>query len=389
MASIYFLNQPCRPSWDFFSHLEDHPFFSSARGPWAFRPDQGHSERRPYEWGDSTAPRGDDETTAGPSNDTGCRGGRERGRGRSCGSRGGGHHPHHHGRGRGGPMRGGWDPRHPRGGAFAHGPREGLFGGPAFHHDRHSHHDRGDPAPPPPEVLADLPAFLSRLGERLGFPIDQLFNRLFTGNSTTNQAASDQIDFTPSVDIFDTPTEYIVQVSLPGAKKPDLSIDYVAEESVLRLAGVVYRPGVTEDLHAALVVDERRNQVGVFEREVRLGTRAEPANVNAEGISAKLEDGVLVVTLPKIPAAGDQGKKKVRLESEEENDDAQIDEKRERVGAEEQDQHMQSDSETEKGDGASSSPAYRQASVEEYTPEGSDGEGEEEVSREYVHVDVQ
>lgn len=111
---------------------------------------------------------------------------------------------------------------------------------------------------------------------------------------------ADGVDFTPSVDVFDTPAKYIVHVSLPGAKKNDLSIDFDAEESVLRLAGVVYRPGVNEDLHQALVMEERSREVGVFEREVRFGTRAAPAFVVVDGILAKLEDGILNVTLPKI-----------------------------------------------------------------------------------------
>ena len=119
------------------------------------------------------------------------------------------------------------------------------------------------------------------------------------------------VDFTPSVDIFDCPDKYIVHVSLPGAKKSDLSLDYDAEESVLHLAGVVYRPGVNEDLHQALVIEERGDQVGVFEREVRFGTRTAPAFVIVDGISAKLEDGVLNVTLPKIIQEPGVGKKKV------------------------------------------------------------------------------
>lgn len=39
--------------------------------------------------------------------------------------------------------------------------------------------------------------------------------------------------------------------------------------------------------------------MGVFERKVRLGSRALPAQVDVEAIGARMEDGVLVVTIPK------------------------------------------------------------------------------------------
>lgn len=48
------------------------------------------------------------------------------------------------------------------------------------------------------------------------------------------------------------------------------------------------------------MVEEWAQEVGVFEREVKLGTRGEPANVGVDRVFAKLLDGVLVVTLPKI-----------------------------------------------------------------------------------------
>ena len=45
-------------------------------------------------------------------------------------------------------------------------------------------------------------------------------------------------------------------------------------------------------------MDERK--VGAFDRKVRLGTRANPAQVDVEGITAKLENGILVIEVPKL-----------------------------------------------------------------------------------------
>jgi HSP20 family molecular chaperone IbpA len=91
-----------------------------------------------------------------------------------------------------------------------------------------------------------------------------------------------------------------VHVSLPGAKKDDLSVEYDVASSALRVAGVAYRPGVDEALHSGLAVREREKEVGVFERVVRLGTGPEEAGVrDAGGIAARLEDGVLRVVVPR------------------------------------------------------------------------------------------
>jgi HSP20 family protein len=91
-----------------------------------------------------------------------------------------------------------------------------------------------------------------------------------------------------------------VHLSLPGAKKEDVGVDWDGENSVLHIAGVVHRPGVDEALLSKLVVDGRKRETGVFERAVRLGTRRDPASIDVAGITAKMTDGVLVVTVPKV-----------------------------------------------------------------------------------------
>jgi len=47
-----------------------------------------------------------------------------------------------------------------------------------------------------------------------------------------------------------------------------------------------------------MALDERK--VGAFDRKVRLGTPASPAQVDIDGITAKLENGILVVEVPKL-----------------------------------------------------------------------------------------
>ncbi|KAL6718516.1 hypothetical protein ACLMJK_004608 [Lecanora helva] len=120
-------------------------------------------------------------------------------------------------------------------------------------------------------------------------------------NPSTNKDANDNNAFTPATDIFDKSDAYVIHFSLPGAKKEDVGVNWDADRSELNVAGVVYRPGVDEEAMKTLALGER--QVGVFERKVKLpgvGEKGEKVEVDAEGIGAKMEDGVLVVTIPKV-----------------------------------------------------------------------------------------
>ena len=134
------------------------------------------------------------------------------------------------------------------------------------------------------------------------YNLSQLWNQ-FTSthpsnpNNTTTPNATEPSDHSPPADIFDTPSSYILHLSLPGAKKEDVGVHYDAEKSLLCIAGVIYRPG-DEEFLKTLAVGER--QVGAFERKIRLGEGGSSASVDAEGISAKLEDGVLRVEVPKL-----------------------------------------------------------------------------------------
>lgn len=115
--------------------------------------------------------------------------------------------------------------------------------------------------------------------------------------ASRDATSKDNKDFTPPADIFDTEDAYVVHVSLPGAKKEDVGVNWDADKSELNVAGVIYRPG-DEEFLKTLALDERK--VGVFERKVKLGSKTNPAQVDADGISAKMEDGVLIITIPKL-----------------------------------------------------------------------------------------
>jgi HSP20 family protein len=265
------------PFWDFVASLEDgeHPFFASPTGgdapsagpwgphsgPWGRRAWHHHHHgsmphRGPPEDGTNPPPENNDSPATAkeddvemetkevpdPPEDTP----REPGEGcqrRRCGGpggrRGGGRHGMH-----------GFHGRHggPRGGPWA-----GGFGGPGF--------------------------------------------RMLSGLFQPQEASNENNDWSPEVDVFDTQSAYVVHASLPGAAKEDVGVTWDPERSELAIAGVVHRPG-DEEFLKTLALDERK--VGAFERKVRLGTRANPAQVDVDGIVAKFENGILIIEVPKM-----------------------------------------------------------------------------------------
>ena len=114
-----------------------------------------------------------------------------------------------------------------------------------------------------------------------------------------NENKEDEGDstFKPEADVFDTETAYVIHLSVPGAKKEDISVTWDAEKSEVAVSGIVHRPG-DEEFLKTLAMDERK--VGVFERKIRLGSLANPAQVDVDALSAKLEDGILRVEIPKL-----------------------------------------------------------------------------------------
>lgn len=128
-------------------------------------------------------------------------------------------------------------------------------------------------------------------------PILQNLHDYIPANNNTSRDGSTDIDtFSPPVDTFDTPAAYVLHAALPGARKEDVGVSWDADSRSVRIAGVVHRPGDEAFLATLQGGGERR--VGMFERQVVLPGEDE---VEGMGISAKMEDGVLVVTVPKVP----------------------------------------------------------------------------------------
>lgn len=121
-------------------------------------------------------------------------------------------------------------------------------------------------------------------------------------NNDDNDNEFDTETFVPPMDIFDAPNAWTIHMALPGAKKEDIAVNWDPDRSHLAVSGVVYRPGEEEFL-SGLVTGERK--VGLFERKIKLplvsqDEAGEKEEVDEDGISAKMEDGILIIVVPKL-----------------------------------------------------------------------------------------
>ena len=93
--------------------------------------------------------------------------------------------------------------------------------------------------------------------------------------------------YEPAVDIYETPSEWVLTADVPGATREDIELN--VEENVLHLRAQVrsrHGAGMDFDIHEC--------PVGDFERRFRLGE-----GVNTDAIDATLDAGVLTIRLPK------------------------------------------------------------------------------------------
>lgn len=94
--------------------------------------------------------------------------------------------------------------------------------------------------------------------------------------------------FSPDVDVFETDDAHIVLVDLPGVTKSSVKVRL--EGARLVLEGE--RPAPT--LEGARSRNTER-AYGAFKREFLM-----PTDVEASGVTASLDDGVLTVTVPRV-----------------------------------------------------------------------------------------
>ncbi len=120
--------------------------------------------------------------------------------------------------------------------------------------------------------------------------MDRMFEDAWKGNfpSFAGWTGSD----TPALDIHETDNAYEVEVPLAGVNPAD--IDVKLHDNVLTISGELPQPKVEDN--RKVVVQER--YYGKFSRSVSL-----PQGVDSNKVEATYDNGVLNLTLPKLPEA--------------------------------------------------------------------------------------
>jgi HSP20 family protein len=96
----------------------------------------------------------------------------------------------------------------------------------------------------------------------------------------------------PAADVYETPTEFVVELEIPGFDTNELSLDLSDHTLTVKGARAEHR----DEAEKTFRMQERLERT--FERTFPL-----PAEVDADGITASFEQGVLKVHAPKLAAA--------------------------------------------------------------------------------------
>jgi HSP20 family protein len=129
----------------------------------------------------------------------------------------------------------------------------------------------------------ELDEFQNRLAPFLGG-----FNRLGNGNGQSLTLP----DWSPSVDISEDDTEYLIKADLPEVKKDDVKV--VVENGIVSVSGE--RKTEKEEKNKKYHRIER--SYGSFQRGFLV-----PEDADANKVKAEFKEGVLKLHLPKAPAA--------------------------------------------------------------------------------------
>ena len=103
---------------------------------------------------------------------------------------------------------------------------------------------------------------------------------------------------TPNLDVKETDKEIVVEAELPGLEEKDISL--TMQNGVLTIQGEK-RLEYNEEKENYHVMERR---YGSFQRSLRV-----PDTVDEGKVEARFDNGVLKVTLPKRPEAGDEQRK--------------------------------------------------------------------------------
>ncbi len=116
--------------------------------------------------------------------------------------------------------------------------------------------------------------------------IDALFNRSLPRLSLRDTTR--KLEWSPSADISETDSEFVIRAELPAVKKEDVQV--LMDEGVITIKGErkQHKDEKSEKYHRV------ESFYGSFERSFSL-----PDNVNSDAVHCDSKDGILTVHIPK------------------------------------------------------------------------------------------
>lgn len=131
-----------------------------------------------------------------------------------------------------------------------------------------------------------------------GFPslLDEFFGNDFPFSSTPQRS------LVPSVNISETDTSFELALAAPGKTRKDFNIEL--DDHVLTISS----ESKHEDESKTEQYTRREFRYDNFQRSFRL-----PDTIDAAGIEAKYDNGILTVSLPKLEEAIPEPKKQIEI----------------------------------------------------------------------------
>ncbi len=130
--------------------------------------------------------------------------------------------------------------------------------------------------------------------------VDELFNNFFNNDYHEDYVKNNATK--PATNIFETEKEFKIELLVPGVTKDDLSL--VQKDNLLTIKVEKKEEEKQEEYKYA------RREFGAynFEKQYRL-----PKTIDAENITAKFENGILNVTLPKKEEALEKAPVQIKI----------------------------------------------------------------------------
>jgi HSP20 family protein len=124
--------------------------------------------------------------------------------------------------------------------------------------------------------------------DRMGQLMNFAFSGLAPFGGLTRVAAD--MPWSPPADVAETGDAYVIHVELPGMRRDEINVEMRDREVVI--SGEVSEQAEGGQRHRS------SRRAGRFEYRAYL-----PGDINPEGVSAQLSDGILTVKVPKSEAA--------------------------------------------------------------------------------------